>query len=125
LKTKTKNKIAPEIKSRAEKYKSVLPGIKEVRDMNEHVLEYFESEERRQGEFVKGNRNIAADASADIINGEFIIGNRLSVEKTVAVAEEILPVVTDCLMNLPDEEDADGTELGQLHKNCTILFISK
>lgn len=70
-----------------------------LRDMKEHVVEYFKGEGRRPHDFVfseeqsveKWGESVIADASATMMSGNsYRIGNRLDVFALAAVAENVL-----------------------------------
>ena len=61
--------------------------INELRNMNEHVLEYFQDKGRFQHEFIYATDQAIADASSTI---EDRIGNRLSWKDVSDIMERLL-----------------------------------
>jgi hypothetical protein len=101
----SKGKIAG-IKPLFEKFHSI-PHIDEMRDMLEHQKEYLKGKGDNQDKWLHRTGIITADASASIIkDGEYWLGNRLSVQEIMNLAAEILPEIEKILneeMNKPTQ----------------------
>jgi len=92
----------------AKEFEAQTAYAKEVRDMREHEIEYFNGKGNKQKDFVRAvgiPGTIAADASAAIIDeNAYLIGGRLNVQSVISVAKRIYPQIQRILENLPREE---------------------
>lgn len=103
-------KVHPEIQPYADQFKAHVPYIKEVRNMREHEIEYFNNNGRQQKNFVRDvgpPGRARADATSTFIDGKkYLIGGRLNVQIAISTAEDIHPKVSECLLkvqtNAPD-----------------------
>lgn len=73
------------------------PNIKDVRNMNEHDISYYQGKGHKQKDFVKaieGNESIVSDATSTIILEEgYLIGGRLNLEKAMIHLKDIYPII--------------------------------
>jgi len=91
----------PELQPIAKDFKDALPDVKDLRDMREHEIDYFKNEGRKQSEFVRRHRYTAADATGTIVDEDsYFIGNRLSVQQAIAVAEQAYQAVVQALQGI-------------------------
>lgn len=68
------------------------PGINDVRNMKEHLIEYVEGEGRKQKKFVTelDNGNTVLDASSTIRNGNnYFVGSHIEVNKVLTHFKEL------------------------------------
>jgi hypothetical protein len=89
-------RVVPELASAVDAFCGATHHASDIRDMREHEIEYFRGNGRRQNRFVHSDSSghVAADATASVINeGEYLIGNRLCVQRVVEAAERALPAI--------------------------------
>ncbi|KMM38606.1 hypothetical protein [Guptibacillus hwajinpoensis] len=69
-----------------------IPYIKEVRNMREHEIEYFEGKGNKQKDFIRGDDNVMSDATSTINNPDnYLVGGRISVQQVNVLFRKLHP----------------------------------
>ena len=71
---------------------SKIQEIKDLRNMAEHEIEYYEGTGRKQGEYINKETNLSASETG-ILEGEYLIGGRLSMSYIEEKFKEIYDVI--------------------------------
>jgi len=101
-------KALPELQPVAKKFNDALPDVKELRDMREHEIDYFKHKGWKQSDFVRRHRSTLADATGTIIDDDnYFIGNRLSVQQAIVVAEQVYPAVVHAFQGIATSPEAE------------------
>lgn len=76
--------------------------VNEVRNMREHILDYYKGTGRRQKNFqsffeVNGNDTAGiSDATATVVTDKgYLLGGRVNIQEIIAVANDIYPIISD------------------------------
>ena len=71
---------------------SKIQEIKDLRNMAEHEIEYYEGTGRKQGEYINKETNLSASETG-ILEGEYLIGGRLSMSYIEEKFKEIYDII--------------------------------
>lgn len=101
------------IKEIYRKINEKFPDIRDVRNMNEHDIDYFKEKGNNQKRFLKsfdGGIKIVSDATSTIITGDgYFIGGRINLQEVLDYFREIYPIIESVLeQELEKEKDEDG-----------------
>jgi hypothetical protein len=95
-------KVAPVHRPALERLKQGTPHARDLRNMREHGIQYFRGDGREQPSFIHelpgpGSTVLArVDASSTLVLGaEYLLGGRLDLHRTVALANETLGLLPD------------------------------
>jgi hypothetical protein len=90
-----------ELSSEIDLFLQSLPEVKDLRNMQEHDVDYFKGKGNAQKRFVKTLADMTVDASASISNDDgYLIGGRLNVQQAMRAAQKLYPEVEKAVLEI-------------------------
>ncbi|NMH72766.1 hypothetical protein HF078_06755 [Bacillus sp. RO2] len=72
-----------------------LPEIRDLRNMREHEIEYYQGEGRKQNQFIISNGHSSSDATSTYVDQSgYYLGGRLKVQFAIEVFTYVYPIVS-------------------------------
>jgi len=94
-------KFRLELSSEIDIFFHSLPEVKDLRNMREHDVDYFEGKGNAQIRFVKTLADMTVDASASISKTDgYLIGGRLNVQEAMRAAQKLYPKVEKAVLEI-------------------------